>query len=140
VAPRLNYLKLHIIMFEFSWIMLIVSCKGLSNPLLTNHLVTLWKNVLELTSFNLCVLWRNPWHVQNHPIVVFHIFLGNVYNLFERCKSFFVYFRICPSPCRPFICFVNCLFPLCSPCSSRISRVPFLGYSNGFLIISHIYI
>jgi hypothetical protein len=30
-----------------------------------------------------------------------------VYNLFEQCKIFFVYLHINPSPCNPFIYFVN---------------------------------
>ncbi len=50
-------------------------------------------------------------------IVIFHIFLRNMYNLFQQCKTFFVYLPISPSPCHPFICFINYPFPLCSPCS-----------------------
>ncbi len=42
-----------------------------------------------------------------HQIIIFHIFFRNVYNLFEQCKIFFVYLHISPSPCCPFIYFVN---------------------------------
>ncbi len=44
---------------------------------------------------------------KHHQIVIFYIFLGNVFNLFEQCKILFVYLHISPSPCNPFIYFVN---------------------------------
>ncbi len=49
------------------------------------------------------------------PIVVFHIVLGNVYIMFEQCKTFFVYFRIRPLPWDHSFIFSIALLPLCSP-------------------------
>ncbi len=63
VANKLDRLKLHRIVFGVSRILLIVGFQGLLNLLLTNRWVNLWKSVLKSTFSNLCVLWKNPWHV-----------------------------------------------------------------------------
>ncbi len=78
------------------------------------------------------------------PMLVFYILLWNVYNFLEQCKTFFVNFHVHPSPCCPFSCFVNLLFPFCSPCFNfskflkGSSKVGSLGYSKDFVVISHI--
>jgi hypothetical protein len=64
VAPMLACLKLYIIIFGVSWILLRASCQTLPNSLLTN--------------FKHC------------PIVVFHIFFRNIYSMFEQCKTSFL--------------------------------------------------
>ncbi len=66
--------------------------------------------------FKLTCSLKNSIACVNSQIVVLHILLRNVYNLFKYGNSFFVYLRICPLPCHPFIYFVNNPFPLCSPC------------------------
>ncbi len=76
-------------------------------------------------------------------IVIFHI-LGNVYNLFEQCKIFFVYLHISPSPCHPFIYCVNYLFHfvphvlILSKCQRGFNLLSSLGYSNKFFVILQI--
>jgi hypothetical protein len=53
VATRFAYLEFHKIIFKVSLIMLIASSQGLLNPLLTNHQVNLWRNVLDSAFSNL---------------------------------------------------------------------------------------
>ncbi len=82
---------------------------------------------------------------KHQQIVIFHIFLENVYNMFEQCKILFVYLHISPSPCNPLIYFVNYPFHSRFPmfwfwkkCQRGSSIVSFLRYSNFFFVISHI--
>jgi hypothetical protein len=68
--------------------------------------------------FQTCAILKEIHGMCKHRLmVVFHILLQNVYNFFEQCKTFFVNFYICPSPCCPFNYFVNLPFPFYSPCS-----------------------
>ncbi len=120
VAPMFAYLKLHRFVFRVSWILLRASCYTLPNPLLTNRLIQTWKKMLWnqiLQILQIRAFFEEIHVIYKHClIIVFHILLGNIYNMFEQCKTFFVYFCICPSQCCPFICFVNCPFPIISPC------------------------
>ncbi len=95
--------------------------------------------------FQPCAFWKKIHGMCKHrPVVVFHIFLQNVYSFFEQCKTFFINFCILASPCYPFSYFVHFPFPFCSPCFDfqqifkGFSNVGSLGYSKGFFVISHI--
>ncbi len=114
VATKLAYLELHI--FGVSRILLITSFQGLLSPLLTNCWVNLWKMFWNWL-FQSCAFFKKIHSMCKHRlVVVFHILLWKVYNLFQYYKTFFIYFGICPLPSCPFICFVNWSFPFYSPC------------------------
>ncbi len=142
MAPRLAYSELHIIIFWVSWIILIINCQALPNPLSTNHSTSLYKNVLELV-LQTCVFFEKIHGMCKHrQIVIFHIFLGNVYDLFKQCKILFIYFCINPSPCCPFICFIITLFHfvpnvlILNRCRRGSNLVSSFRYSKGFFVIS----
>ncbi len=96
VAPMLTWLELHTIVFWVSWIMLIASYQGLPSLLSTNRKVSLWKNVLESAFSNSCFFENFHGMCKHCQIVIFHIFLGNVYCMFEQWKTLSVYLCISP--------------------------------------------
>jgi hypothetical protein len=62
----------------------------------------------------------------------------------NNARFFFVYLGIHPSPCRPFIYFVNCPFHfvphvlIFNKCQRGTNQVSSFGYSKVSFVISHI--
>jgi hypothetical protein len=115
VATRLTYLELHRIIFEVSWILLIEGFQGLLNPLPTNCQVNLWKTILDSTFQTYMFFLKKCGMCKHHLVVVFHILLQNVYNLFKYCKTFFIYLCIPPSPSHPIHLFCQLFFSILFP-------------------------
>jgi len=95
--------------------------------------------------FQTCTIFKKIHDMyKHHPMVVFHIFLQNVYSFFEQYKTLFVNFSIHPSSCHPFSYFINCLFHfvphvlISSKFLTGFTQVGSLGYSKGFVVILHI--
>ncbi len=82
MATRLTCLEFHRVIFKVSRILLIASSQGLLNLLLTNCWVNLWKNVTYQLLQTCTFLKKIHGMCKHHPMVVFHILLWNVYNLF----------------------------------------------------------
>jgi len=95
--------------------------------------------------FQTCALFKKIHHMCKHCLVLFSISsFGMFLVCFNVARLFFVYRRICPSPCHPFICFIYYFFPffphvfIFSKCWKGSNRLSFLWHSQGFVVFSHI--
>ncbi len=130
-----------LLIFEASWTLLITSCEMLPNLLLTNRSRAckkmFWNRFLQTHTF----FGKIHGMCKHCQIVIFHIFLRNVCNLFHQCSTFFVYFLThCHAAHSTIlsITFFHYVFHvlISSKCWRGFSLVSSLRYSIDFFVIS----